>query len=501
MNTPDHQLQQLLLSLYSPDELRRFISNHTRYTDLANQLPGAPATPTQLAEALTTALKRRGLLGRQFFFDLETSRPHRARDIQNLASSWPASSDISPTVNTPVSKLQRLQQLLLATHPDSGRLLWTLQSLSGGNQLLAEISDFDKQRLGSLARRAISEIDRQPRYIQPLFIQLLSDDPDRRDEIAQVAQLWGIELPTNPAATKLAATSADTPKSTQRPDVAVLIALREEFRVFCDILATKRTAERDWKYGGYLYRFSVPSPAAPYKCIALFIDDMGPEEATLAASRLLDHDPAVIVNLGIAGSLSGDLLLGDVAVADQVDAYLAKGKAVADGEGWTFEFGGQAYRGSHRLIADASNLEFAEAEVYDAWRDACRTDFERLLPEASKREEYVYTNKSRDVPALVKTHVASGPTVAASKAFAAWVRSRDRKLGALEMEAAGMMLAAHRRAEPARTLVLRGISDFCDGDKSSLDGVGKGAFRKLAMGNAVRLLEAMMRAGMLPRSG
>lgn len=56
-------------------------------------------------------------------------------------------------------------------------LLWTLKSLPEGEQLLAEISDPDKQKLVSLARRAISEVSRQPRYLQHLFGQLLSQHP------------------------------------------------------------------------------------------------------------------------------------------------------------------------------------------------------------------------------------------------------------------------------------------------------------------------------------
>ncbi len=422
-------------------------------------------------------------------------------------------------------KLQHLENLLLDTHSNCIQLRWSLETLPEGHRLLAEISDFYQQTLITFVQRAIGEMNRRPRFLKPLLLLLRHAHPERYSDIETVADLWGIDLnlTTEPEPESVVqqpsgpSSSGQHPrgKTMSSPDVAVLIALREEFRVFRDVLATHLNAERDWKYGGFLYRFQVPGPSAPYTGIVLYIDDMGPEEATLAATRLLDHKPKVLVNLGIAGSLTDDLLLGDVAVANQVDAYLSKAKAVPDGEGdqvefnlpkakavpggWKFEFAGQAYRGAHQLIADASNLEFAHPEVFDAWQSSCTAALVTLVPDASKRGVNISANRLRTAPVPMITHLASGPAVAASDVFAQWVRSRDRKLGALEMEAAGMMLAAHKRAVPAQTLVLRGISDFCDSKKSAFDREGTGAFRKLAMGNAVRLLLAMMEAGLLPR--
>jgi nucleoside phosphorylase len=65
------------------------------------------------------------------------------------------------------------------------------------------------------------------------------------------------------------------------------------------------------------------------------------------------------------------------------------------------------------------------------------------------------------------------------------------------MEGAGMMAAAQRRAKPANTLVLRGISDLADERKSELDKIGGGGLRKLAMTNALDYLLALVDAGAL----
>lgn len=65
--------------------------------------------------------------------------------------------------------------------------------------------------------------------------------------------------------------------------------------------------------------------------------------------------------------------------------------------------------------------------------------------------------------------------------------------------AAGLAQAAHRRIDPVRTLVIRGISDLGDERKRELDRTDGGAIRRLAMRNATRFLWALLDAGILPR--
>ena len=55
-----------------------------------------------------------------------------------------------------------------------------------------------------------------------------------------------------------------------------------------------------------------------------------------------------------------------------------------------------------------------------------------------------------------------------------------------------------RRVEPARTLIIRGISDYGDKRKKQLDKVGEGALRRYAMRNATRLLFQLLETGVLP---
>src|SRR5205085_9510390 len=91
----------------------------------------------------------------------------------------------------------------------------------------------------------------------------------------------------------------------------------------------------------------------------------------------------------------------------------------------------------------------------------------------------------REAPSMTDAHLASGPVVGAAQQFTEWLRrKRDRNLKALEMESAGLMAAAVRRVEPARTLIIRGISDYGDKRKEQLDRVRDGARRRQAMRKA-----------------
>jgi WD40 repeat protein len=102
---------------------------------------------------------------------------------------------------------------------------------------------------------------------------------------------------------------------------------------------------------------------------------------------------------------------------------------------------------------------------------------------------------------VVMLGIASDPVVGAAQEFSHWLRSsRDRNLKALDMESAGLVASAFKRVNPTRTLVLRGISDYGDERKATLDALGEGSLRRLAMHNATSLLWTLLRAGVLPRA-
>lgn len=304
-----------------------------------------------------------------------------------------------------------------------------------------------------------------------------------------------IAAPTVFPTTVMLSTPVATGATPLPADVAILIALEEEWEVFWPIAGEPGGVKDD--SGGYLYHFEVPSLGQPYRCVALFMGAMGPGQATQATARLLATRPKTLVNLGIAAAIHDDLKLCDVVVAEQVDDFLSTVKAVPEGTGlWAFELRGSVYRTTHALVQDLTNLKFAHRDAFNRWRSACAL---AMAERAGQLGKALAAKHLREAPAITKVHLASGPVLAAAEAFSEWLRTRDGLLKALEMEAAGMMLSAHQQADPARTLVLRGISDFGDERKAQTDRDSGGAFRHLAMFNATQLLWAMMYQGLLPR--
>jgi len=96
--------------------------------------------------------------------------------------------------------------------------------------------------------------------------------------------------------------------------------------------------------------------------------------------------------------------------------------------------------------------------------------------------------------------VACGPIVGAATAFADWLKQQNRQFLALEMESGGVLAAVFEAADPARMLVLRGVSDYGDERKADLDQTAGGAFRRVAMNNAIGMLDSLLAAGCLPRA-
>ncbi|MDQ3705297.1 MAG: hypothetical protein M3437_08770 [Chloroflexota bacterium] len=299
-----------------------------------------------------------------------------------------------------------------------------------------------------------------------------------------------------------------TPEFAHRAEVGIVIPLREEFDQFFTYIKSNYARQRDSVTGAYYYYFEYPfSPTKDsrrYKCVATLLGKVGPEAAALVTNGLIQRcDPALLVMLGIAGSLNKSVKLGDVVIATLVDGYLVDSKAVPseDGSGFTWELSGDPYQATQEIIDFATNFQFIEPEGFDRWREGCLATLSRLS-ELDKDAREVNKLRKRGLlrlpVELVLGHIASGQSVVSSEAFVAWLKNRDRKYMAVEMEALGFMQASHRRLLPKRALVLRGISDYSDERKGKLDAIGEGICRRFAMRNATELLWAFLDTGELP---
>jgi nucleoside phosphorylase len=176
-------------------------------------------------------------------------------------------------------------------------------------------------------------------------------------------------------------------------------------------------------------------------------------EGNLTAAALTERvmswlEPEAVFFVGVAGGLKSDIALGDVVVATKVYAVHG-GKETPEG----FLVRPEAWRASHRLAAAA--------------RDALRDD-----PRAHLKP------------------VAAGDVVlaAAGSDVAEHLRRNYNDAAAIEMEGSGVVSAVHLAGGDA--LVIRGISDRADGDKSRVDGEG---WQRRAAASAAAAVVAVLR--------
>jgi len=282
--------------------------------------------------------------------------------------------------------------------------------------------------------------------------------------------------------------------STQRGtyDLGLIIPTREEFDYvresvpFAPILHGER---------GYWYEFGVPCGR---RGVAHVLFDMGLTSTTSAASRLLERfDPEVLAVVGIGGSLSADLRLGDVVVGSVIQEYLKAAKVAPDGRNRTaFQPAGAGWPLAERLRNFTNHFRYFCEDCYKQWvRFAKIRGVEAELPFAT-------TPGAHREPGYFVLPIASGDLVVTDPAFTGWLLSHDRKRSVIEMESAGAARAVQEYDRDVALLVLRGISDFADGHKAELDAVtsgsASGAWRRYAAENAIELLFAFLAAPNFP---
>jgi nucleoside phosphorylase len=285
-------------------------------------------------------------------------------------------------------------------------------------------------------------------------------------------------------------------------DLGIIVPLDEEFRELFEEIKGRCQVISDPGTGRSFYLFAHPGrdPRTSYRCVATFAGEMGHPKTALVTDNLLSRwNPGTVVLLGIAGGISKDVSAGDVVVATTVDSYSERGKATPRGEkGFHLEYGGEVYRCSSELSARVQHFEFSESQAHQRWLQCCSTQRNSLISE-EQQEQLIKATLLRTSAALKLGHIASGPTVGATKPFIERLKQRDRNYLALEMEAGGLMAAVSEKANVKRTLILRGISDYADERKEDLDMFGGGAIRRYAMRNVISLLWALLETDTLPR--
>lgn len=86
--TREAALNELLASLFNSEELRSHLAMERDGGNLAHALPGAGVSHARLVSEAVDALRRRGLVDRDLFDNLESARPGRIRDIRKVRALW-----------------------------------------------------------------------------------------------------------------------------------------------------------------------------------------------------------------------------------------------------------------------------------------------------------------------------------------------------------------------------------------------------------------------------
>lgn len=280
-------------------------------------------------------------------------------------------------------------------------------------------------------------------------------------------------------------------------DVGIVIALKEEFRLVFDRFEARHTHVEDGGRSYYVFDVVTLAGDRPYRCVATLVGEMGTNRTGVIAQKMLERwDPAVVVVLGIAGGIHSDVRLGDVIVASEVSNYVEGAKAVDGASGVSFQRGSDSFKTGYAVLERVRNFEFANRASFLKWEATCAARCSSLGTEVEPLRKAGHLGFK---PSQKEGHLASGPLVVTSHNFVTWVRDGDRACLGIEMEAGGLMIAAHMNPTQRDALVVRGVSDFADDRKAALDQIGDGRLRRYAMENATDFLWSLMEAGVLPR--
>jgi nucleoside phosphorylase len=120
-----------------------------------------------------------------------------------------------------------------------------------------------------------------------------------------------------------------------RYDIGIVVALPEELEYVVEVAPLVES----FAHGGtYFHVLNF----GRFTAIVSLVGEMGPLPALHATQRLLEYaDVRLLVMLGTAGALDDDLLIGDVAVATEINEHQANSRADTAEDGYKFSYSGR----------------------------------------------------------------------------------------------------------------------------------------------------------------
>jgi nucleoside phosphorylase len=295
-------------------------------------------------------------------------------------------------------------------------------------------------------------------------------------------------------------------------DFAIITGLDEEMGYLRKVIPE---LVEDNEFGGnevwYRGRVSTDNNMT-YSVVASFQTAMGPQHAHALTAKVIQRwDPAYIILVGIAGSFHKSVRLGHVIVSVQV-FYFDPGKVTERG----IKYRPEGYPCSATLVRQAQAL--TQNKAFAAWQregqDSAQTKAIAAQLKAKQARSQAKKPKARKSKAakkaipqrssslqelrshLPKAHfgtVASGSLVITSEKKKEELLALHGKIIGTEMEGAGMLAHTFTHERPTPCIVIKGISDHADPDKSAAD--EEEYWRELGGENASRFVRALLGRG------
>jgi nucleoside phosphorylase len=281
----------------------------------------------------------------------------------------------------------------------------------------------------------------------------------------------------------------------KKTDILVYIAMSEELQHVIDTFDISFTGKELKDLALTPYSAEIPSNNGnkKYNIVLVAAGTMGNTNSAAITSQLIGrYNPANIVVIGIAGSLSDDLSPGDVFIPNRITEYLANTAATGRTE-IEVKVSGNYFQSDRRLLNRFANFSLNHQDKFSTWETKSEGAYKAQITEeidTKLKTEKIGLHPKAKLVVGDDRSLASGPIVGKGEAFAEFIKAKvDRKAAAIEMESAGVYASAETLITPPRMLAIRGISDLASDKKAILEKIVGPSLRKICMQNAVSLLE------------
>ena len=238
---------------------------------------------------------------------------------------------------------------------------------------------------------------------------------------------------------------------------------------------------------GNILKFTVDLGVSGLKGLVAQPPDWGNQEALKAAQQLFqDYDAGLVVCIGIAGTLSTDLKLGDICysgtIFDVHERLKVKDTKSRRSGGLLLEHNPKPFTTPRPVTVAFNHLRGdpeLRAKFYASWQERQAKQLDDLI--SSARLGSAHRSLFPQCPSAIPGALICGPVVA-SLNYREVLKGLDRKVLAVETESGGLFQAAQDAGISA--LVVRGISDPADPNKNDLEEETEGVARQIASRNA-----------------